>query len=355
MKKNILYLRLFIISIFIIIFFIINNKKYFEKELNKFIIKATDINDIIIREKINSISQNLIDNITIKVRKKLMKSLENENLYNYSNITKLDLTYQCSCCKKESQDIKLLDNEFYFVQIRNNVDNGYTLITNYASVVKCGASKRGCYGRCPSFKINKYKFWIPNDYIHILLKIFNGGAELNYYGATNIDEMLKYMKIVLQTRIFSPMKDQINFDLKQHEKQKKDSNNYFIIVWLNKEYIIILSIFVYIGLKLWKYSIKISKKNKRNYNINYNKNNDIDYIIRIYLKIRKSPKIKNKKYYYNIFDANEDMSMTEITKLYKKMMIKVHPDKNPNDEIIANIVTKECNKAYEYIRTSYLN
>jgi curved DNA-binding protein CbpA len=52
------------------------------------------------------------------------------------------------------------------------------------------------------------------------------------------------------------------------------------------------------------------------------------------------------KDYYQILGVNENASQDDIKKSYRKLAVKYHPDKNPNDKV-AEDKFKEINEAYE--------
>ena len=54
------------------------------------------------------------------------------------------------------------------------------------------------------------------------------------------------------------------------------------------------------------------------------------------------------KDYYKVLGVSEDASEKEIKKAYKKLAIKYHPDKNPDDQV-AEEKFKEINEAYEVL------
>jgi DnaJ-class molecular chaperone len=53
-----------------------------------------------------------------------------------------------------------------------------------------------------------------------------------------------------------------------------------------------------------------------------------------------------KKDYYTILELNRDVSMDDIKKSYKKLAIKWHPDKNPDNRELAEEKFKEITEAY---------
>lgn len=56
-----------------------------------------------------------------------------------------------------------------------------------------------------------------------------------------------------------------------------------------------------------------------------------------------------KKDYYTILEINRDASMEDIKKSYKKLAIKWHPDKNPDDRKLAEEKFKEITEAYSIL------
>jgi len=55
-----------------------------------------------------------------------------------------------------------------------------------------------------------------------------------------------------------------------------------------------------------------------------------------------------KRDYYEILGINKSASAAEIKKAYRKMAIKYHPDKNP-DDTTAEVKFKEAAEAYEVL------
>ena len=55
------------------------------------------------------------------------------------------------------------------------------------------------------------------------------------------------------------------------------------------------------------------------------------------------------KDYYEILGVNKDASESEIKKAYRKLAIKFHPDKNPNDKT-AEEKFKEISSAFEVLK-----
>lgn len=53
-----------------------------------------------------------------------------------------------------------------------------------------------------------------------------------------------------------------------------------------------------------------------------------------------------KKDYYTILEINRDASMDDIRKSYRKLAIKWHPDKNPDNRQLAEEKFKEISEAY---------
>jgi len=55
------------------------------------------------------------------------------------------------------------------------------------------------------------------------------------------------------------------------------------------------------------------------------------------------------KDYYSILGVNKTATDEEIKKAYRKMAIKHHPDKNPNNKEAAEAKFKDVNEAYEVL------
>ena len=55
-----------------------------------------------------------------------------------------------------------------------------------------------------------------------------------------------------------------------------------------------------------------------------------------------------KRDYYDILGINKSASASEIKKAYRKMAVKYHPDKNPDDKE-AEEKFKEVSRAYEVL------
>lgn len=55
------------------------------------------------------------------------------------------------------------------------------------------------------------------------------------------------------------------------------------------------------------------------------------------------------KKFYQLLDVSEDASLDEIKKAYRKLAIKFHPDKNPNNKEEAEEKFKEITRAYEVL------
>ena len=53
--------------------------------------------------------------------------------------------------------------------------------------------------------------------------------------------------------------------------------------------------------------------------------------------------------YYKLFELNNNASIDDIKKAYKKLAIKYHPDKNPNNKEEAEEKFKEISQAYEIL------
>src|SRR5262245_20600004 len=56
-----------------------------------------------------------------------------------------------------------------------------------------------------------------------------------------------------------------------------------------------------------------------------------------------------KKDYYKILGVDKNASETEIKKAYHKLVLKWHPDRNPNNKEQANTKIKEINEAKEVL------
>ena len=55
------------------------------------------------------------------------------------------------------------------------------------------------------------------------------------------------------------------------------------------------------------------------------------------------------KNYYDILEIDKNASINEIKKTYKKLAIKWHPDKNPNNKDEAETKFKEISEAYQVL------
>ena len=53
--------------------------------------------------------------------------------------------------------------------------------------------------------------------------------------------------------------------------------------------------------------------------------------------------------YYKILEVNKDASADDLKKAYRKLAMKYHPDRNPNDKE-AESKFKEINEAYEVLK-----
>lgn len=53
--------------------------------------------------------------------------------------------------------------------------------------------------------------------------------------------------------------------------------------------------------------------------------------------------------YYKILDVNKSATEAEIKKAYKKLALKYHPDKNPNNAEEANKKFREISEAYQVL------
>ncbi len=61
--------------------------------------------------------------------------------------------------------------------------------------------------------------------------------------------------------------------------------------------------------------------------------------------------------YYKILDSNNNASVEEIKKSYKKLAIQYHPDKNPNNKEESEKKFKEISEAYDILtnKEKYIN
>src|SRR3954454_9639910 len=55
------------------------------------------------------------------------------------------------------------------------------------------------------------------------------------------------------------------------------------------------------------------------------------------------------KSYYEILEVSKDATQEEIKKSYRKLVLKHHPDKNPNNREEAEKKFKEVSKAYQIL------
>jgi curved DNA-binding protein len=67
------------------------------------------------------------------------------------------------------------------------------------------------------------------------------------------------------------------------------------------------------------------------------------------LSLRKFDSEMQYKDYYKTLGVSKSASQDEIKKAYRKLAVKYHPDKNPNDEATENRF-KEINEAYEVLK-----
>ena len=54
--------------------------------------------------------------------------------------------------------------------------------------------------------------------------------------------------------------------------------------------------------------------------------------------------------YYDILGISRNASKDEIKKAYKKLAMKWHPDRNPNNKEFANIKIKKITEAYSILK-----
>ena len=57
----------------------------------------------------------------------------------------------------------------------------------------------------------------------------------------------------------------------------------------------------------------------------------------------------SKRDYYEVLGVDKSASESEIKKAYRKMAIKYHPDKNPNDVELATQKFNEISEAFEVL------
>ena len=55
-----------------------------------------------------------------------------------------------------------------------------------------------------------------------------------------------------------------------------------------------------------------------------------------------------KRDYYEVLGVGKDASVDEIKRVYRRLAMKYHPDKNPDDKE-AEAKFKECAEAYEVL------
>ena len=65
--------------------------------------------------------------------------------------------------------------------------------------------------------------------------------------------------------------------------------------------------------------------------------------------------MNNNRNYYEILEIAKNASETDIKKAYKRLALKWHPDKNPNNLKEAEKHFKEISEAYEVLSDSNLN
>ena len=58
------------------------------------------------------------------------------------------------------------------------------------------------------------------------------------------------------------------------------------------------------------------------------------------------------KNYYEMLELTKNASEADIKKAYRKLALKWHPDKNPNNQKEAEIRFKEISEAYEVLSDS---
>ena len=60
-----------------------------------------------------------------------------------------------------------------------------------------------------------------------------------------------------------------------------------------------------------------------------------------------------KRDYYDVLGVGRDASLEELKKAYKKLALKYHPDRNPNDKA-SEEKFKEVNEAYKDLLKKFL-
>ncbi len=59
--------------------------------------------------------------------------------------------------------------------------------------------------------------------------------------------------------------------------------------------------------------------------------------------------MSQKRDYYEVLGLSKNASESEIKKAYRKLALKYHPDKNPDDADLLKIRFKEAAEAYEVL------
>ena len=60
--------------------------------------------------------------------------------------------------------------------------------------------------------------------------------------------------------------------------------------------------------------------------------------------------VSEKRDYYEVLGVGRDASDAEIKRAYKKMILKYHPDRNPDNKEEAREKSKEINEAYDVLK-----
>jgi len=59
------------------------------------------------------------------------------------------------------------------------------------------------------------------------------------------------------------------------------------------------------------------------------------------------------KYYYHILDVSHDAKTEDIKKAFRRLALRYHPDRNPQNAAEAGEKFKEINEAYEVLSDEY--